>query len=118
MKTISSIIASILIVGAVVAVGQDYQVPIIGTFAGGSTSVTNLGAEVNLGAVFISGTSSNFSVKVCNMTGYTNTIAPVTATAELAYMPSLALPWRKGGVLILTTTSTNTAKYAIYKLTR
>ena len=112
------LVTAILVIAAAAAIGQEYLVPQIGTFTGGSTSITNTGAEVNLGAVFVSGTSSNFSVKVCNMTGYTNTIAPVTATAELAYMPSLALPWRKGGVLVLTTTSTNTAKYAIYKLRR
>lgn len=120
MKTVNSIamilVTAILVIAAVAAIGEEFKVPRVGTFTGGSTSVTNTGGEVGLGAVFLSGTSSNFYIQVVNITGYTNTIAPSTATAELAYMPSLALPWRKGGVLILTTGSTNTASYTIYPI--
>lgn len=88
-------------------------VPLTGSFTGGSTTVTNTGGPAKIDAVFVTGTISNFSVQVVNVTGYTNTLASAL-TNELVYTPSLALPWWNSGVLLITTTSTNTALYTVY----
>ena len=115
--TLIAVACGVVLVGT--AVAGDWLAQMSGTFSGGSTAITNGGSVVEIHYAQVTGTESNFSMHVVNVAGITNWLAPSDAasviTNRLVYSPTLPFPWHREGVLTLTTTSTNAAKYVIYR---
>jgi len=90
--------------------------PVYGTFSGGSVAITNGAQPYGIEKLSLWGTESNFVIAVVNVAGYTNTLMSAL-TNELVYSAASApaVVWRSG-VIQLTTTSTNAARYQIYSV--
>jgi len=115
-KKLCVIVFLALIVGMAWAGGTKHKPVITGTFSGGTKYYTNGWEQLGIAALYMTGSISNFSFKVSNESGYTNILASAY-TNELVYSDgSGAIVLAHDGVLILSTTSTNSAKYTFYFL--
>ena len=104
----------VILAGVALAGGLKFKPTVHGTFSGGTGSYTNGAERVGLAGAFLTGTISNFTIKVCNETGYTNGLA-AQYTNELSYLDGgIAIVLEKDATVLFETVSTNAAKYTLY----